>query len=239
MDSVITVIRQCQQRGEAPLSVIDLVERELLTATQAAWLIDRIQRGSSWLVGALPGGAGKTTLMSALLAFVPDGENAVRVSPQAPWPTYGRGWCAVSEEISDHGLPNYLWGADVRGLASVPAQGGRITATIHADTLEQAREQIACQCGAREEGLAAFQLFIPIEVRFADEAGPSANPRHRAVAQRTVTRIYYHEEGAWRTLERAPAPTPELAPIVAFLDDCRATGSSSCESIRQAWLARG
>jgi hypothetical protein len=190
------------------------------------------------LVGALPGGAGKTTLMSALLAFLPAGETAVRVGPQAPWPSYGRGCCAVSEEISDHGLPNYLWGQDVRNFASVTAQGGRIAATIHADTLAQARHQIACQCGAQEEGLAAFGLFIPIEVKFADEANTAANPRQRTVAQRTVRHVHHYENGTWYRHHRATAPPPELAPITAFLDNCRAAGRRSCEAVREAWLAR-
>ena len=50
------------------LSVVDLLEAGTLSPAQAAWLLRRILRGSSWLVGAGPGGAGKTTVMSALLA---------------------------------------------------------------------------------------------------------------------------------------------------------------------------
>ena len=69
MDSIITTVRQCMQRGGEPLSVIDLIEKDLLGIDQAAWLISMIEQGSSWLVGALPSEAGKTTLMSALLLF--------------------------------------------------------------------------------------------------------------------------------------------------------------------------
>lgn len=55
MDSVITTIHQCIQRDERPLSVIDLIEKELLTLHQTAWLVSRVEEGSSWLVGAIPG----------------------------------------------------------------------------------------------------------------------------------------------------------------------------------------
>ena len=55
------------------LSVVDLLEAGTLTEPQAAWLLARILQGSSWLVGARPGGAGKTTVMAALLAMVPQG----------------------------------------------------------------------------------------------------------------------------------------------------------------------
>ena len=37
------------------LSVVDLIEAETLDLAQAAWLVNRIRLGSSWLVGARPG----------------------------------------------------------------------------------------------------------------------------------------------------------------------------------------
>lgn len=109
MDSVITTIHQCIQRDERPLSVIDLIEKELLTLHQTAWLVSRVEEGSSWLVGAIPGHAGKTTLMSALLVFVEAQEQATLAPVGSSWESFGRNCCVVAEEISDHRRDRYLW----------------------------------------------------------------------------------------------------------------------------------
>jgi len=57
MDSVITVVNRSNQRGGRMLSVVDLIEAGTLTLGQAAWLVDRVRSGDSFLVGARPGGA--------------------------------------------------------------------------------------------------------------------------------------------------------------------------------------
>src|SRR5205085_2590413 len=139
MDSVLTTIEHCMQRGERPLSVVDLIEKDLITLHQAAWLVSRIEQGSSWLAGAIPGHAGKTTLMSALLVFLPAQEQVTLAHAGLSWESFGPNCCVVAEEISDHGREGYLWGEDVRGFTSIPTRGGRIASTIHATTLEQVR----------------------------------------------------------------------------------------------------
>ncbi|MBM3496717.1 MAG: hypothetical protein FJX72_20715, partial [Armatimonadetes bacterium] len=64
-------IERCNQRGGRMLSVVDLVEAGTLTPDVAAYCIAAVSSGRSFLVGASPGGAGKTTVMGALLNFVP------------------------------------------------------------------------------------------------------------------------------------------------------------------------
>src|SRR5436189_302732 len=118
MDSVIATIHQCMQRGERPLSLVDLIEKDLLTLNQAAWLVARVEQGSSWLAGAIPGHAGKTTLMSALLVFLPAQAQATLARPGLAWESFGPNCCVVAEEISDHGRERYLWDEDVRGFTS-------------------------------------------------------------------------------------------------------------------------
>jgi hypothetical protein len=237
MDSVVTTIRQCMQRGAQPLSVIDLIEKDMLTIEQAAWLASMIDQGSSWLVGAGPGHAGKTTLMSALLVFLPAGERATLAHPGAKWKSFGRDTCVVTEEVSDHNPGRYLWGEDVLGLTSVPAQGGRITSTIHADTLEEARDQVAHQCAAGEKGLAAFGMFIPIEVSFADDV-PEGRRHHRAISSRAVRQIHYYDDGAWKTVDRKLKLTAAQRPVADFLSTCRQAETRSCQALRSAWLAQ-
>jgi len=242
MDSIITTVRRCMQRGGEPLSVINLIEKDLLGIDQAAWLVSRIEQGSSWLVGALPSEAGKTTLMSALLLFLPDREKVTLAHPGARWKSFGPNTCVVTEEISDHYRGCYLWNEDVPGLTAVPAQGGRITSTIHADTLEEAREQVARQCAAGEAGLASFGMFIPIEVSFANDPPKSTRKdeggdRHRSIRSRAVQQIHYYDGRGWKTIDREIKLTAKQKSIVNFLSQCRESGTHSCEAVRKAWLA--
>ncbi|BCM93679.1 hypothetical protein IAD21_05570 [Abditibacteriota bacterium] len=241
MDSVTTTIDQCMQRGERPLSVIDLIEKDLITLNQAAWLVSRIEEGSSWLVGAIPGHAGKTTLMSALLVFIQAQEQATLAEAWSPWESFGQNCCVVAEEISDHNRGRYLWDEDVHGLTAIPARGGRIAATIHATTLEQVRDQISRQCGAGESAVTSFGIFIPIEVTYepgspSDGHSPEGR-RRRAIRSRTVEVIHYYDSGQWNTIDREIKLTGKQESISFFLRSCLESGIDSCEALRKAWLA--
>jgi hypothetical protein len=55
------------------LSIVDLIEAGTMSREVAAYSLAAIGAGASFMVGALPGGAGKTTVMGALLNFVPLG----------------------------------------------------------------------------------------------------------------------------------------------------------------------
>ena len=62
-------LERCNQRGGRMLSVFDLLAAGTLDVDLTAYFLARISRGASFLVGANPGGAGKTTVMCALLNF--------------------------------------------------------------------------------------------------------------------------------------------------------------------------
>ena len=64
-------IERCNQRGGRMLSEVDLLSANTVTPDLAAYLLAAIRGGASFMVGAQPGGAGKTTVMGALLNFVP------------------------------------------------------------------------------------------------------------------------------------------------------------------------
>lgn len=247
MDSVIATIHQCMQRGERPLSVIDLIEKDLITLNQAAWLVSRVEDGSSWLAGAIPSHAGKTTLMSALLVFLQAEGQATMARPGLAWESFAQNCCVVAEEISDHGRERYLWDEDVRKFTSIPTHGGRIASTIHATTLEQVHEQIARQCAAGENGAAAFGMFIPIEVEYGPDApehehehishGGKGGRRRRPIVSRTVEFIHYHDDGKWHTIDRDVQLTGKQEAISHFLRSCLESEIRSCEALRKAWLA--
>lgn len=255
MDSALSVIRQCIRHFDRSLSIIDLIEQGTFSLSHAIWLAARINEGYSWLVGAQPGGAGKTTIMCALLALLPDMERAVLARPGNRWETFGHNDCVVTEEISDHQRGHYIWGEDVRRLTRIPSRGGRITSTIHADTLDQARQQVAIRCGAGEEGMAAFGLFIPIEVTFlSPQQEKPSNPeynhpaRHRPFpppdkmfhrpALRMVQHIYQHIDSTWKTVDRETLLTPQEEEIGVLFRKCLTDGIRKSDEFRAAWLGR-
>ena len=85
MHNVLEVVKRSNQRGGRMLSVVDLIEAGTLSVNQAAWILERVLNGSSWLVGARPGGAGKTTVMSAILAMVPAGTRVRLTNQLSGW----------------------------------------------------------------------------------------------------------------------------------------------------------
>ena len=247
MDSVITAVYQCKQREGRPLSIVDLIEKDLLTLAQAAWLVSRVEEGSSWLVGAIPSHAGKTTLMSALLVFLPAQEQVTLTDSNQSWESCIHNCCVIAEEISGHEHGRYLWGDDIRRFTSIPAGGGRIASTIHAATLEQVREQVARQCPAGEDAVAAFGMFIPIEVEYMLDSpehsslSPGSQQKgghHRPIRSRAIKFIHYHSGGEWQTINREVRLTKKQEAISGFLRSCLDTNIRSCEELRQAWLAR-
>jgi hypothetical protein len=225
-DPVLDIIRRGNQRGGRALSVIDLVEAGTLDRALCAWLLDRVLAGSSWLVGARPGGAGKTTVMNALLAMAPGGTQVHLMTPGSGWERARPGECVVAYEVSPHALESYVWGEDVQRMTRLALAGCRIVSNLHADTLAEARAQVVDQCGAGEQGLRAFGMFLPIRV--------SSGPRGTS---RVVERVEYVDADAWRVLDAEPRCEGRAAQIAEFLKECRKQHVCEIEEVRTAWLA--
>lgn len=225
-DRILHLIERANQRGGRMLSVVDLIQRGTLTRAQAAWAIARIEAGSGWLVGARPGGAGKTAVMCALLAFLPKSETARLTQPWTGWQQSRPGDCIVSYEISPGEYEAYVWGDDVRRMAALGAAGCRLVTNLHADTLDEARQQIVRQCGAPDEHLAAFGMFIPIAVT-----------RVGYEARRVVESLHYVDAGEWKRFdESSRTPTPRETQIAAFLNQCLARNILAVDQLRRNWL---
>ncbi len=226
MDPVIEIVNRSNQRGGRMLSVVDLLEAGTLERTQAAWLLARILSGASFLVGARPGGAGKTAVMGALLTMLPAGE-AVRLATRGTgWESSRPGDCIVAYEIGRGHYEAYVWGERLVRMTALGGAGCRIVTNLHADTLDEARQQIAADCGAGESGLAAFETFIPIRTRGRGYA-----------MERVVGDIQWYDGQGWRAFDLGThePETVELA-IGAFLDDCTVGGVRTIEAVRAAWL---
>jgi hypothetical protein len=132
-----------------PLSVVELIDGGSLDARISAFLEQRAS-----IVVAAPSGAGKTTMLTALLGFLPADVETIYLQgwyerfsfldQRDPTATY-----LLCNEISNH-LPTYLWGCGVRQLFETMRLGYGMAATIHGES--------ACDVLGR---LAAYPLDVP------------------------------------------------------------------------------
>ena len=146
-------------------SIVELIRAGALDAELAALLWVLIEGRVPIIVGAGPRLAGKSTLLDALLMFLPPGTRTVELRgatetfdwlPQAPELGWRRSQTAPSRddppirpddtvllipELSDH-LPSYTWGAEARIAIRAASIGYGLAATIHADSLEEVFETL-------------------------------------------------------------------------------------------------
>jgi archaeal flagellar protein FlaI len=149
-----------------PRSIVELIRSGTLDAELAATLWVLIEGRVPLVVGAAARGIGKTTLLDALLAFLPPGVRTVELAgametfdwlPQAPelgWrrrplpfrpepspPIRPDNTVLLIPELSDH-LPSYTWGAEARIAIRAVVIGYGLAATIHADSLDDVFDQL-------------------------------------------------------------------------------------------------
>jgi hypothetical protein len=148
----------------ADRSIITLIREGTLDTELAATLWLLIEARVPLIVAAEEGQVGKSTLLDALLAFLPSGTRLVRLGgetetfdwlPQATelgWP--GSAAAATSgdpvrpgttvlyaAELSDH-LPIYTWGRAAQVAVRATSIGYGLAATIHADSLDDVFERL-------------------------------------------------------------------------------------------------
>jgi len=175
------------------LSVIDLVAAGTIDQALAAYLIAAMRRGVSLLVGANPGGAGKTTVMCALLDFLPGPVRICTVSGrsvlQAARETLQHGSvCYLAHEINNAFYYAYLWGEDARDYFDLVLNGDLIASNLHADTLEQTYEKLCHGSGVSAKALEAVALKIYLRV--------SRGTGWRTVRQ--IDTVYEYDQPLWR-----------------------------------------
>lgn len=162
-------IERCNQRGGRMLSIADLIEAETISRNLAAYCLAAIGNGASFLVGAVPGGAGKTTVMAAMLSFVPkdvqlvaaDGMAAIECGEKSPSPRC----CYICHEIGSGPYYAYLWGQELRAYFDLPKAGHMLATNLHADTYAQAHRQICEDNGVSETSLRQMNLMLFLSVQ--------------------------------------------------------------------------
>jgi hypothetical protein len=133
---------------DRPLSIVELISRGALDEQVAAFLWIALERHASLIVAATPQEAGKTTMLTALLDFLPPETERI----------YLRGWYErfeflnedrdpsrtylLSNEISSH-LPIYMWGRGVRKMFEAVGAGYGLAATVHASDASEILRMLA------------------------------------------------------------------------------------------------
>lgn len=151
-----------------PLSITEILRAGTMPPRVAAILWLAMERGRSIILAADPPGAGKTTILTALLAFTPP-EAAVyftrgwgetfRLPPRdGDAPVY-----IMINEISDH-LPVYSWGPYVQRAFELMADGYALASTMHADTVEGVLEQLTEECDVPPQHLGHLAFVVPLFV---------------------------------------------------------------------------
>jgi len=141
-------IDRLNQRGGRMLSLVDLLEAGTVGLDMAAHIAGIAARGGSFLTAAGPGGVGKTTLMGAVLAFLPPGTAIVpvdssRTLDRLPPPSVHEPRCLVVHEIGNGSYDGYLWGSAVGRYAEAARPAGRCLASnLHAETYQEATRQL-------------------------------------------------------------------------------------------------
>jgi len=150
------------------LSMVDLVVNETIPVGPAAMLWWALERGASLLTAGGPSGAGKSTLANACLSFLPNGARAYAVSgrddpmllPADGGPTY-----LLVNELSQHGRPYYISGPAARRAFALLGDGHRLVGTLHADSVDEAIENLGEEVELRPEDIARVDLVAITRVQ--------------------------------------------------------------------------
>jgi hypothetical protein len=153
-----------------PLSITEILQSGTMTPRIAALLWLAMERGASMILAADPPGAGKTTILTALLAFTqPDASvyftrgwgETFRLPPP---PKDGEpATYLMINEISDH-LPVYSWGPYVQHAFELMAQGYALLSTMHADTVEGVIEQLTEENDVPVANIGYLSFVVPLFV---------------------------------------------------------------------------
>ena len=166
-------------------SIVELIADGVLDAELAAlaWLL--VEARVPIVVAALARGVGKSTVLEALLDFLPASVDRIDLAgvdeefgwlPEAAalgWPSAGRPAAAstgppvtpdsaylVAAELSEH-LPIYTWGAAARILVRAASIGYGFGATIHADRLEEVHDELgSAPVGLTDDELSYLGLVL-------------------------------------------------------------------------------
>jgi hypothetical protein len=228
-------VRRLNQRGGRTMSIVDLCQAHTITPAMAALCWMQIESGASLLTGAVPGGAGKTTLMAALLGFLPRDERIVTVSDRSVLDRALRGdvpcpAALLAHEIGSGSWFGYIWGRDAADFFRCIRGGTRAVSCLHTDNPDQTRQALL-PLGVREQDLrkVGLQLYIQRDLRHGRHV-------HR------VTGLYCRLGQDMQRITRWSKQADRHELLLPPEDICAALAENapdpSAGELRQAWAER-
>ncbi|HET7472028.1 MAG TPA: hypothetical protein VFJ71_02785 [Candidatus Limnocylindrales bacterium] len=198
-------------------SVVELIATGVLDAELAAlaWIL--VEARLPLVVAGLVRNAGKTTLLEALLDFLPattrrmdlggaaedfawlpeaaalgwTSDDRDRAAAEAALPITPATGYLVAAELSPH-LPIYTWGRAARTLVRAASLGYGIGATIHADRLEEVHDELRSpEVGLTDDELSYLGLVLIIR----PEPDTEGRLRRRVVAAHYARPVGRDEHG--------------------------------------------
>lgn len=230
-------IERCNQRGGRMLSLVDLLEAGTVDEELAAYLLATVGRGASFMTAAMPGGAGKTTVMGALLNLLPadvplvpaDGLATLTRALAADLPQT----CFICHEIGRGPYYAYLWGEPLRAYFQLLQRGHLLATNLHADTYNQVVEQVVGDNGVPESLFERINLLL-----FLDVNRTSAAVHRRVVEVWEGDGVKPHRR-LWSRGQALAASRLvdllELEQAAARLERLRSTGRRTIAEVR-GWL---
>lgn len=246
----IAEVDRLNQRGGRMLSLVDLVRAGTLDAPCAAWLATRMAEGASVLTAAQPGGAGKTTIMAALLGFLSPGVRIETVSDASVLDGEPDGpTCYLVHEIGSGPYYAYLWDDDVTRFLDKAGDGrSSVASNLHADTMEELTGSLVGQLDVPRDTLANVDLILFIRMRrgmggvrrwvnevwVSNRAGDDASAAPAGANHRTAWRC--EEYGA--PFEASEGLPGETDPAIRSLLDSALNGARAWTigELRRGWL---
>ena len=146
------------------MSAVELIGTPSIDSRLMATLWAVVARRRGVMLSSEAPQAGKTTLLSALVDFLPADTTGIFV--RGWWEEYnwldeipaGSGFLLINE-MSDH-LPIYVWGRAARGALMLAGKGWGIGATMHADSLPEALATLRTHLGATDADLAGLTVYL-------------------------------------------------------------------------------
>ncbi len=213
------------------ITLTDLVANRTISAEMGATLAAAAEERRSLLFVAIPRMAGKSTVMQAVLQYVPAGTPLHHVSTAAGHglgiPARGDGGYLVVAEISPAGFADYLWDADARTVFAALDRGFSVVTALHAGGVEEAFEVLTEQNRVPEAQAARIDFVVYIR-----SIGPWSRPSRRVVAA-IVEADGVHAAGA-RLLHRWSEPDDRFEVVEAS----ERLDSSTVARYRMAFAAR-
>ncbi|MCH7786524.1 MAG: hypothetical protein IIC22_03340 [Chloroflexi bacterium] len=130
-----------EDRSKDRLTLLDLVRNNTLDLKLTALLWLLMEKKSSIIVAAGPRLSGKSTMLTAIVDFIPP--STVRAYTRGQNEDFSflpetdaSNTCIIVPELSDH-TPDYLWGDPVRTLFEAMGEGYMLASTMHADSAEE------------------------------------------------------------------------------------------------------